>query len=331
MISTLTGSSAGPIAGYIATGKNASRYLNVSSHRKNALAIQSLSTQPTDSSSAIYGVSFSPSCLVVASSDTAGVKFYTRTGNTFTAQTVPSNIACSFGDCSISSDGIYVAAASSTAGGGIWHNGSGTLTKLTTVGTIDSNSRACAVSSDGKYIAFLSSTSGSFLRIKERSGSGSTATYSDMTLASQPTSGASIGTTQCCLSFSPDDTYLAVAPSNQANRTVYKLNTSTGIYEKLSGPFSGIGPNFALLGCAFSEQGDMLAVCESGRTFMYSRSGDTFTYEATINNGARGGFHQSGNHYICGDGTILKKNNASRWTSVQTLTAGNCAAFSPAI
>jgi WD40 repeat protein len=330
MISTLTGSSAGPIAGYVATGKSSSRYLNVSSSRKNALAIQPIATQPTDSSSTIYAVSFSANYLAAASDDAAGLKFYSRAGSTFTAESVPSNIDCGYGDCSISADGLYVAAGSSTAGGDVWHNASGTLTNLS-IGTTGSNSRACAMSSDGKYAAFLSSTSGSVLRIKERSGSGATATYADMTLASQPTSGATSGTTLAGLSFSPDNTYLAVSPPNAANQTVYKLNTGTGIYEKLASPFSGTAPDASVRGCRFSAQGDMLAICTSSNTFMYSRSADTFTYEATLTGGDRGGFHPSGNYYIDGSGKIFKKNSASSWTNIQTVTAGECAAFSPAI
>ena len=332
MISTLTGSSAGPIAGYVATGKLASRHLNVSSHRTNALSIAPLplAAQPTDSSSDIFTVSWSAGYLAAASDDAIGLKFFSRSGSTFTAESVPSNLDCGFGDCSISADGLYVAASSSTAGGKVWHNGSGTLTNLS-IGTTGSNSRACAMSSDGKYAAFLSGTSGSFLRIKERSGSGSTATYADMTLASQPTSGSLSGVSLAGLAFSPDDTYLAVSPATQTNQTVYKLNTGTGIYEKLASPFSGTAPNANVSGCSFSAQGDMLAICTSGDTFMYSRSGDTFTYEATLSGGGRGGFHPSGNYYIDGSGNIFKKNSASSWTNIQTITAGYCAAFSPAI
>jgi WD40 repeat protein len=330
MVSTLTGNSAGPTAGYIATGRSSSRYLNVSSTRKNILAVRSIVTQPTDSASTIYAVAFSADYLAAASDDAAGLKFYSRSGGTFTAESVPSNIDCDYGDCSISADGLYVAAGSSTAGGDVWHNASGTLTNLS-IGTTGSNSRACAVSSDGQYVAFLSGAAGSFLRIKERSGSGSTATYADMTLASQPTSGASGGTALAGLSFSPDNTYLAVSPSNQSNQTVYKLNTGTGIYEKLASPFSGTAPDSSVSGCCFSAQGDMLAICTSGKTFMYSRSADTFTYEATLTGGERGGFHPSGNYYIDGSGKIFKKNSASSWTNIQTVTAGECAAFSPAI
>ena len=244
---------------------------------------------------------------------------------------MPDNIDCHRGHCAISADGIYASAASSGSGGRIWHNGAGTLTRLSSVGTIDSNSRATAVSSDGKYVAFLSSTAASRLRIKERSGSGSTATYADMTLAAQPASGATSGASLCGLGFSPDDVYLAVAPTNAANMTVYKLNSGTGIYEKLASPWSGTTPTDSLSGCVFDPSGNMLAVSTDTQTFLYSRSSDTFTYETTLAAGMRGGFHPSGNYYIAGAGTIYRKNSASSWTAAQTLTAGNCAAFSPSI
>ena len=310
------------------------RRLNVFSVRKNALSANLLGTQPTDAFEEVFGVAFSSNYLAAASgSSTSGgaFQFFSRSGSTFSSVTVPDNINCYYGHCAISADGIYASAASSSSGGRIWHNGAGTLTRLSSVGTIDSNSRATAVSSDGKYVAFLSSTTASRLRIKERSGSGSTATYADMTLAAQPASGATSGTSLCGLGFSPDNAYLAVAPTNAANMTVYKLNSGTGIYEKLASPWSGTTPTDSLAGCVFDPSGNMLAVSTDTQTFLYSRSGDTFTYETTLAAGMRGGFHPSGNYYIAGAGTIYRKNSASSWTAAQTITAGNCAAFSPAI
>lgn len=335
MISTLTGNSAGPIAGYIATGKSSSRRLNVSSTHKNALAASALGTQPTDTFTEVFGVAFSADYLAAAHGSAASggaFVFYSRSGSVFSSVSVPGNINCNRGDCAISADGLYASAASSVSGGRIWHNGSGTLTQLSSVGTIDSNSRATAVSSDGKYVAFLSSTAASRLRIKERSGSGSTATYADMTLASQPASGAAGAVGLGGLAFSPNDVYLAVAPSDAADMTVYKLNSGTGIYEKLASPWSGTTPTDNLTGCAFDPSGDILAISTSGaETFIYSRSSDTFTYEATLASGKRGGFHASGNYYISGSGIIYRKNSASSWTQLTIVTAGNCAAFSPAI
>lgn len=334
MISTLTGNSAGPIAGYIATGRSSSRRLNVFSVRKNALAANSIGTQPTDASVEVFGVAFSANYLAAVNGSSASggaFQFFSRSGSTFSSVTVPENINCDNGHCAISADGVYTSAASSVSGGRIWHNGAGTLTRLSSVGTIDSNSRATAVSSDGKYVAFLSSTAASRLRIKERSGSGSTATYADMTLAAQPASGATSGTSLCGLGFSPDDVYLAVAPTNAANMTVYKLNSGTGIYEKLASPWSGTTPTDNLAGCVFDPSGNMLAVSTDTQTFLYSRSSDTFTYETTLAAGGRGGFHPSGNHYICGNGRIFRKNSPSSWTQLQLLTGGECAAFSPYI
>jgi hypothetical protein len=297
------------------------------------LSATALATQPTDSPVEVRGVAFSSGYLAVAVGDGVGGGFglLSRSGGVFTSVTVPDNVDCSYGNCAISADGVYTAAASSVSGGRIWHNGAGTLTRLSSVGTIDSNSRATAVSSDGKYVAFLSSTAASRLRIKERSGSGSTATYADMTLASQPASGATAGTSVCGLSFSPNDVYLAVAPTSAANMTVYKLNSGTGIYEKLASPWSGTMPTNDLNGCAFDPLGNMLALSTDTQTFLYSRSSDTFTHEATLTGGDRGGFHPIGNYYITGSGTIYRKNSASSWTSIKTITAGTCAAFSPAI
>jgi WD40 repeat protein len=333
MISTLTGNSAGPIAGYIATGRTDARRLNVFATRKNALAPSAIASQPTDSNSRVLRVAFESTYLVAATEDAAGLKFFSRSGSTFTAQSVPNNIACDDGDCAISADGLYIVSAGKVLSGGgarIYHNNSGTLTRLTSVGTIENETKACAASSDGKYIALMTSDSPTFLRIKERSNSGVSATYADMVLASQPSSGAG-NNSIAGLAFSPNDTYLAVATTTAADMTVYKFNSGTSVYEKLASPWSGTTPTNSLNGCAFDPAGDILAIATGTQTFIYSRSSDTFTYETTLGAGGRGGFHPSGNYYITGAGTIYRKNSASSWTQLTSVTGGNCAAFSPAI
>jgi hypothetical protein len=338
MIETLTASGVGPIAGYIALGRSLSRYINIHSYRKNFLVPSLLGTQPTDSSSFPYSLKWdgSGNTLVAATGDNAGVKVFTRSGSTFTSASVPSNIDAEYGDCAISSDGSYVAAVGSISGsntGRIWHNASGTLTNLTSVGSFTSNSRSCAVSSDGSYVAFLGQSSPTFLRIKEKSGSGNSATYADMTLASQPSSGGSAGSTLSGLAFSPDDTYLAVSPENEAHQAIYKFNSGTGVYEKLASPFSGALPDSSVSGCTFSAQGDFLAIATTSKTFFYERTGDTFTSVANIASSGRGNFHPSGNWYITGAGAIYKKNSASSWTLAKSAlqTSAGTAAFSPYI
>jgi hypothetical protein len=338
MIETLTGSGVGPIAGYIAFGRVLDRYINAYSYRKNFLLPTILGSQPTNTASRVHAVAWGPSAntLACASNDAAGVKVFTRSGSTFTAASVPSNINSTTGDCSISSDGNYLAAVGSSSGsntGRIWHNASGTLTNLTSVGSFTDNSTACAVSSNGSYAAFLGGTSPTFLRIKVRSGSGNSATYSDMTLASQPTSGSVPGSLPAGLAFSPDDTYLAVCPTTETDQTVYKFNTGTTVYEKLASPFSGALPDDSVVGCAFSAQGDFLAIATTAKTFFYERSSDTFTSVANVTGGYRGNFHPTGNWYITGSGQIYKKNSASSWSAVGSAlqTNGRAAAFSPYI
>jgi hypothetical protein len=337
MISTLTSSSAGPVSGYIATGGSSSRHINVFSYRSRILAPTFLPAQPTDSTNGVWGLAWNEygNFLVVATADSQGVKFFSRSGSAFTASSVPSNINCQYGDAAISTNGSYVAAIASFSGsnnGRIWHNNAGTLTNLTTVGSFTSNSRSCAVSSNGSYVAFLGSTSPTFLRIKVRAGSGNSATYSDMAIASQPSSGGSAGTTLSGLAFSPDDTYLAVSPTTQSHQTVYKFNSGTSLYEQLASPFVGALPDNSVFGCAFSAQGDFLAIATFSKTFFYLRSGDTFTRVANVTGGGRGGFHPSGNFYITGSGQIYRKVNATTWTAQGTaITAGNAAAFSPYI
>jgi hypothetical protein len=269
--------------------------------------------------------------LVFASGDGAGLKFFERSASTFTAKTVPSNFDLDYGDCAIAADGSYVAAASgqSTPYGRIWHNNAGTLSALSSVGSFDTNHRACAVSSTGQYVAFLGRTT--LLRIKVRSGAGNSATFSDMTLASQPASGAGNGTPLGGLAFSPDDTYLAVSPVTQTNQTIYKWDSSTSTYVQLSSPFVGALPDNTVHGCTFSHQGDFLAIGTSSKTFFYQRSGDTFTSVANVTGGYRGSFHPSGDFYLTGSGVLYRKNSPSSWSQVTTITAGIAATFSPLI
>jgi hypothetical protein len=315
------------------------RLLNVFAGRKNILAPTAVATQPTDATNSVLAVAWSAGYLAVK--PTNSLLFYSRSGGVLTQQTVPSNITAinQYGDAAISADGEYVAYVTglTTAGslGRIYHNNAGTLTNLTSIGTITSNSRACAVSSDGTYVALLGGTSPTFLRIKVRSGSGATATYSDMTLASQPTSGTAAGTTLAGLAFSPDDVYLAVSPDDESHQTVYKFNAGTSVYEKLASPFSGTAPDDNVVGCAFDPAGLVLAIATAAKTFFYIRTGDSFAHAATISGslaGGRGGFHPSGNFYITGNGRIYRKGaTAADWTIVTTVTGLYAAAFSPAI
>jgi WD40 repeat protein len=331
MISTLTSSGAGPISCYIATGGGS---FSVFSSRTRTIAASRITGTAI---SEVYRVAWGGNrWLGVAEGEDKGsgsnnLRVFDRSGSTFTSVSVPSNFDQERGDCGLSSDGAYIAASSTSSPyGRIWYNNNGTLTALTSVGSFSTNTRACAVSSDGKYVAFLGNST--FLRIKERTGSGTTATYADMTLASQPTSGASSGTTLAGLAFSPNDVYLAVAPSNEDNACIYKFNSGTSVYEKLASPFSGSLPAAALRGCAFDPAGEILALATSGTTVFYERSSDTFTNVATISNGGnRGNFHPTGNYYITGNGRIYKKNSASSWTELTQITAGNTAAFSPTV
>jgi len=336
MIYTKTGSGAGPIEGLIAFGRSSSRYINLYSVRQLILAPSLLPSQPTDFVREATDVAWSGSaeylvCAVKSGLGEGGAfRFFTRSGLSLSGQTVP-NTFNSFtgGRCAISADGSYAAATSFGIDvPRIWHNSSGTLTRLTSVGTFSSSTRACAVSSNGSYAAFFSSQD-TLLRIKVRSGSGDTATYSDMSLASQPASGASGGD----LAFSPDDVYLAVAPNNQNNQTVYKFNAGTSVYEQLAGPFVGSLPDAGVVACIFSAQGDLLALATGSKTFFYERAGDTFTNVANVSGGERGGFHPSGNFYITGSGQIYRKNSASSWSAVGSALQSNgvCSAFSPYI
>jgi hypothetical protein len=345
MIYTKTGSGVGPIAGYIVTLATVAvpRFFNIYSYRKNALTRSLLSSQPAD----VAGQNGGPSpCLAWSNNanylvftfnsggTSTGLRFYSRSGSTFTSQTVPSNFNTQTGSpsCDISSDGAFVVAASgiSSVNPRIYYNASGTLTILTSVGSFNNQTYGCAVSSDGTYAAFLGATSGSStcLRIKKRSGAGNSSTYADISLASQPTTQ---GTGH--LDFSPDNTYLAVCGNDQNHQDIYKFNSSTELYEKLASPFSGALPDNSVVGCAFSAQGDFLAIATSFKTFFYERSGDTFISVGNVTGGRKGNFHPSGNWYITGSSQIYRKNSATSWTALGSVFSvyEQAAAFSPYI
>jgi len=333
MIYTKIGAAAGPIDGYMAVGKSTARRLSVLSYNANVINGRLLTSQPTDPDYTVWQCAWGGNYLVVGDggglSNQGEVAVYERSGVSFTKLTVPSTFRVQYGDVATSSDGEWIAGCGSGSAG-IWHNNSGTLTALSSVGSFSTNTRGCAVSSDGQYIAFLSASP--FLRIKVRSGSGSTATYSDMTLASQPASGALAGTSLVGLAFSPDDAYLAVCPVNQANITVYKFNSSTSVYEQLASPFVGTLPSSSPDGCCFDSSGTLLAVQQSGNTLIYERSSDTFTHQATLTNGGRGSFNPNGLFYVTGNGRVYRRTGSSAWTLVETLgTQGTATKLSPSI
>lgn len=337
MISTRTGSGAGPISGYIAQGRRLSRFLNLYSYRKNTLLPSLLGTQPTDASDDVQSVRWSNGGTFLVLSTFVGLRAFSRTGAAFTSLTIPSNFNTTGGDAAISADGSYIASVGiNSPYARIWFNNAGTLSALTNIGTVDTVTRAVALTSDGSHAAFLVGASPTFLRIKARSGSGNSAVYADMTLASQPASGASGSSFIGGLAFSPDNNYLAVCPATATNQTIYKWDAATSTYQKLAAPFVGALPDNAVYGCAWSADGNSLAIATYAKTFFYERSGDAFTSVFNVTGGYRGNFHPSGNFYVCGSGQIYRKASASSWTLTttifQTTTSYNYAtAFSPYI
>lgn len=336
MIYTKSGGGAGPVVGYIACGDASFNFLKIFSYRKNTLVPRSLTSQPSGSAPQTYSVGWSENgnFLAVATNDTSAVKLYSRSGETFTSIAVPSNVAGQNGRSAISNDGTFIAATwpqsptnSSISEARIWHNNAGTLGSINSIGSVSAGSGSCAVSSSGQYIAFLAQSS-PYLRIKIRSGVGNSASFSDMTLAAQPTSGSAGG-----VAFSPDNAFLAVCPANQNHATVYKFNSLTSVYEQLAAPFVGALPDGFVAACSFNAQGDFLAIATSNKTFFYERINDTFTSVANVSGGGAGNFHPSGNFYITGNSQIYRKVSASSWTALgSTLQAGSDAcAFSPYI
>jgi WD40 repeat protein len=201
-----------------------------------------------------------------------------------------------------------------------------------------------------------------FLRIKIRANSGASSTYSNLTVASAPSSGAVKDTARNgALAFSPDNTYLAVCPQKGTDSCIYKFNSSTQLYEKLASPFIGNLPSKFMNSSywtnhvTWSADGNLLAIADSnnnsgsfedGTTYIYERIGDTFTERASLPYGQRGNFDPSGQFYITGGsrnaqgGRIYKRGSTlTSWTAYGTVGLDNVGdwyeptaqKFSPAI
>lgn len=235
----------------------------------------------------------------------------------------------------MSTDGAYIATSNK-----IYHNNAGSLTLLTTTGVTARN----AISADGVWVAARSGTDGDF-DICKRSGTGSTATYGIHETKTE----LNVNEDLNAAAFSPDGAYLMVGTDISPRARAYKYNAGTDSWAALSNqpPSGGTLPDSSIEHVAWSDDSTLVALSTSAKTFIYERSGDTFTHRATITGvgGSDGGntcsFHPSGNYIAVGgtslDGAkIYKKNSVTSWTllarpvdSGTNATIG--AAFSPYI
>jgi hypothetical protein len=334
MISTLTGATAGPVDGYIATGGQFA--LQMFSRRKNALAIQTFAGPSlSEFSKILRSARFSNNAShLVIGSDTisnVGLHFYQRSGSTFTAASIPGgSLGVQFATVSISSDGEYF-----SGNNRIYHNNAGSLTFL----AAPSGDRG-SLSSDGEYFSAVTfENNNTNLKIYKRSGSGNTATYPQH----QSINVGAAGGTAFDTRFSDGGAYLALACELLINNTnakrliVYKFNSSTGEYETLNQPPTGgtqLDTNPLPSGISWSSDSTLLAVSSSTQTFIYERSGDVFTYRTSLTNQSdirAGSFHPNGNFYITGRGRLYRKITPSSWTFLQQIgnTQQLMAVFSP--
>jgi len=198
---------------------------------------------------------------------------YKRSGDTFTKLATPV-ITSDFIAFSVefSSDGIYLAVAHT--GGDcitIFKRSGDTFTKLAAPDYVrEVAAYAVAFSND---VAYLTMGYSGGVIIYQRSGD--TFTY-----VAQPTNATQPPGTVRGLSFSADDTYLAVAHSLSPFISIYKR--SGGTFTKLANP--DILPAGAARTTAFSDDGTYLAVAHEISPFItiYKRSGDTFTKLANL-------------------------------------------------
>jgi hypothetical protein len=255
---------------------------------------------------------------------------------------VPGTITGPNYSASITTDGVYIATSKK-----IYHNNAGALTSL-----VVSSMTAAAAGGLGDYTAinptgvFVASdklvTSGSTytrsLLIGKRSGFGNSATYGDHQTITISTGTNSSAEGLRAAAFSPDETYLMIATSVSPYLRAYKYTSGTDTWAALSNqpPSGGTLPDAVPTDGAISWSSDstMVAVATTAKTFIYERSGDTFTHRATLSasgDGYKGGFHPSGNHYVTGGARVYKKNSVSSWTLYSALnTFGGSISFSGA-
>lgn len=323
MISTISGGGAGPVAGYIAARFSASSpYFRLFTYRKRGLVIARLAGQPatdigTSNSGEVMRAAFSSgaSYLAVAVATTfgnTGFRIYSRSGSTFTALSPSGTVTGAHVCVSMSADGTYIATSSK-----VYHNNAGSLTLLTTTGVTARN----AISPDGVWIAARSGTATDF-DICKRSGSGSTATYA----IHETKTGLNTGEDLNAASFSPDGAYLMVGTDVSPRARAYKYDAGGDTWNALSNqpPSGGTLPDATVEHVAWADDSTLVALSTSQKTFIYERSGDTFTHRATItgtsnNAGYTCSFHPSGNYIAVGgdvlDGAkIYKKNSVTSWT-----------------
>ena len=324
MISTRTGSGAGPIAGCIAQGRTLAPRLQLYAYRKQALSLAARGSLGGHNNR-VESVRWSADGSYVVSSARGEIVVYQRTGANFSPVVIPANLspASYSGDCAISADGSTIAACG--VRGSIWGNNAGTFSVLGDGDELAPATRAVALTSNGSHAAFLGADA-PYLRIWARSGSGGG--YNAIPLASQPEFGAtSVFVTQSGLAFSPDNTYLAVVPYIIGAQKIYKWSLA-GTYEQLAASFDSLD---ACEGCAWSPDGAWLALASSAQTYFSSRNGDVFTAGSVVTGGYRGNFHPSNNYYVCGTGQVYRK-TSNAWvlsTQIDISAYSAAAAFSP--
>lgn len=228
----------------------------------NSTSILSQGNPPSLPAGQGYSVDFSADgihMLVATYTTSPYIRFYKRSGDTFTASN-PLGTALSTTaalDVSISRDGVYAAVGTFNVGVAIYKRSGDTWTRITDV---ESTGQFVAVTFDpsGTYLA--SAQSGA-VKIYKRSGD----FFSLLpTPATQP-SGVIAD-----VAFSPDGIYLAVASG--AGVSIYKR--SGDVFSLLTTIDVNLSPNCV----AFSPNGQFLAVAGSGGVYLacYRRIGDAF-------------------------------------------------------
>jgi hypothetical protein len=321
MIATKTGSNAGPIAGFIAHGNwtPSPKYIRLLTYRKNLLFPVVLNNQPNEdiNSEARGGFEFSDNAdFLVAGSSATGVnsfRVYSRSGITFTALTVPgwTSNDRSF-SVSITPSGEYISTSNK-----IYHNNSGSLALLTgAAGAYN------ALSPNGLFLAkndIPTTTYG--IQIMKRSGFGNSASFANHQFISLSTNS---NASPQALRFSRNGEYLAVGNNLAPRLRIYKYNPGTDQFDPLNQPPSGgVQPTPEVLHIAWAFDDSFVSATAPNSSFLYERSGDSFTHRATITNSYNygGGFHPSGNFFITGGGNIYRKITASNWQYMSSVNS----------
>jgi len=261
---------------YLAVGGNSSSATTLELYKRTGSTFIKLSGPATMPTGSCTGLAISPDGTYITYTQTASPYFYIfkRTGDTFTNLSNPSTMPTGAGRCcAFSFDGNYLAVGHSVTPFMTVYSRSGdTFTKLSDPATLPSSTLVSMLTWCGNgYIAIGTSGTPSVPEVYKLSAGA-------LTKLSNPAT-PSVGTL-AAMAGSSDSVYLSVVGGTSPFVAVYKINTSTDTFTKLT--LSGITIG-SLTGTSIAISKDVKYMCVGyGTNVPYAQlysigAGDTFT------------------------------------------------------